>query len=248
MSRVLWALALSIGIAAPAAGLDPAAMTDDERAAFRAEVRAYLLDNPEVLLEAIAVLEDRQAEAQAADDSTLIAANAEALFDNPASWVGGNPEGDITLVEFVDYNCGFCKRAFPAVMELVDSDGDIRLILKEFPILGPDSEVASRFAIAVLQTAGPDAYAEAHERLMSLQGRAGEAVVQRIGREMGLDMEAISAAMAGDAVSAVIAENRALAQRLQINGTPSFVLEDRMIRGFVPLDGMRDLVATAREG
>ena len=246
MRRYFGALALAILAAGPAAAFDPEAMTEPQRDAFRAEIRTYLLENPEVLLEAIGVLEDRQAEAQAVDDADLVAVNAEALFESPHSWVGGNPDGDVTLVEFVDYNCGFCKRAFPEVMDLVESDGEIRLILKEFPILSPDSELASRFAVAVLQTAGDEAYAEAHERLMTLQGPARGPALERIGRDMGLDMEAITAAMDSPEVTAVIEANRALAQRLQINGTPSFVLEDRMIRGFLPVDGMRELVAAVR--
>lgn len=242
----LLAACLSVALPGPAAALDLGALDAAERAAFRAEVRAYLLENPEVLLEAIGVLEERQANAQAADDATLIGLNAEAIFDNPASWVGGNPEGDVTLVEFVDYNCGFCKRAFPEVMDLVELDGNLRLILKELPILGPDSELASRFAIAVLQTEGPAAYAEVHDRLMRQPARAGMPVVTRIGGELGLDMAAIGARMESDEVTAVIEGNRLLAQRLGINGTPSFILEDRMLRGYLPLAAMVELVEEVR--
>jgi protein-disulfide isomerase len=240
------AAALAFALPAPAAAFDPGAMTEDERAAFRAEVRAYLLENPEVLLEAIGVLEERQVAAQAVDDSALIAANAAAIFDNPASWVGGNPDGDVTVVEFVDYNCGFCKRAFPEVMDLVESDGNLRLILKELPILGPDSELVSRFAIAVLQTEGPEAYAEAHEMLMMLPGRAGMPAVMRVGEELGLDMDRIAARMQGPEVSEVIDANRLLAQRLGVNGTPTFILEDRMVRGYLPREAMAEQVAEVR--
>ena len=240
-------LALALGLSAPAAqALDLTDMDAEARAAFGAQVRAYLLENPEVLLEVIAVLEERQAEAQSADDATLIAVNAEALFESPHSWVGGNPDGDVTLVEFVDYNCGFCKRAFPEVMELAEIDDGVRLVMKELPILGPDSEIASRFAIAVLQGEGDAAYEEVHARLMQLQGPAGPAAVARIGAEMGLDMDAIEARMDSPEVSAVIADNLALAQRLGIGGTPSFVLPDRMLRGFVPLAQMRDQIEDVR--
>lgn len=230
----------------PAAALDLEALSDDERAAFRAEVRAYLLENPEVLLEAIGVLEERQAAAQAGDDAEMIAINAEAIFESPHSWVGGNPEGDVTLVEFVDYNCGFCKRAFPEVMALAELDGNLRLIMKELPVLGPDSELTARFAISVLQLFGDDAYAEAHERLMMTEGRAGATAVQRIAGEMGLDMAAISERMDSSEVTEVIASNHALAQRLNIQGTPTFVLEDTMLRGYVPLANMQELVAEVR--
>ena len=240
------AAAATLALSAHAAAFDIEAMSAEERDAFRAEVRAYLLENPEVLVEAIGVLEDRQVAAQAVDDATLIAANAEAIFENPASWVGGNPDGDVTLVEFVDYNCGFCKRAFPEVMELVDRDGNLRLILKELPILGPESELASRFAIAVMQMEGPDVYAEAHELLMMLPGRSGLPAVTRVAGDLGLDMEAIVTRMESDAVTAVIEENRLLAQRLGVNGTPTFILEDQMLRGYLPLAAMAELVDEVR--
>ncbi len=239
-------LAAAAALAAPAAALDLEALSDAERTAFRAEVRAYLLENPELLLEVIAVLEDRQAAAQGADESALIAAHAEALFDNPNSWVGGNPEGDVTVVEFVDYNCGFCRRAFAEVMEMVEADSGVRLVMKEFPILGPASEEASRFAIAVLQLEGDEAYAEAHRRLLTMEGRAAGPALARVAGEMGLDMDAISERMQAPEVSAVIDANRALAQALGINGTPTFIVEDRMLRGFLPADGMLELVEAVR--
>ncbi len=133
----------------PAAALDLNAMTDEERQLFRAEVRAYLLDNPEVLIEAISVLEARQQQAQINGDLALVAQYSEAIFNDGYSFVGGNPDGDITIVEFLDYRCGFCKRAFPEVTELIASDGNIRFVIKEYPILGEQSTLASRFALSV---------------------------------------------------------------------------------------------------
>jgi hypothetical protein len=123
------ALGLAAMLAAPPAAANPfEAMTVEEREAFRAELRAYLLENPEVLEEAIAVLEERRAQLQAEADIALVTANAEALFEDAGSWVGGNPEGDITVVEFIDYRCGYCRRAYQEVEELVATDGNIRFI------------------------------------------------------------------------------------------------------------------------
>lgn len=234
-------------LAAPAAALDLDALSDAERDAFRAQVRAYLLEHPEVLLEAIAVLEERQADDQAAGDAALIAAHAEALFDNPASWVGGNPDGDVTVVEFVDYNCGFCKRALPEVMALLERDPGVRLVMKELPILGPESELASRFAIATLQVAGDAAYGAVHERLLGLPGRVSPAALGGIADDLGLDRAAIEARMDAPEVSAVIAANRALARNMGINGTPTFVIGDQLVRGYIPLDAMTALVEETRE-
>lgn len=242
------ALALLGAVALPAGALDLQNLSAGERDALHAEMRTWLLANPEILIEAIAVLEERQAAEQTNDDATLIAVNAAALFDNPHAWEGGNPDGDVTLVEFHDYNCGFCRRAFPEVMELLEFDENVRLVLIEMPILGPESELAARFAIAVLQDAGDDAYAEVHDRMMRMNGRIGAPVLARLAEEMGLDMDAMTVRMQSPEVTEVIEENRALAQRLGISGTPSFVLGDRMLRGYLPLAQMLDIVEEVREG
>lgn len=246
LAALLAALVAAAAFALPAGALDLTTMNDAERQAFRAEIRAYLLENPEVIMEAVAVLEQRQAEAQVADDTTLIAANEAAIFDDEHSWVGGNPEGDITLVEFMDYRCGYCRRAAPEVAELLESDGNIRFIVKEFPILGEQSELSARFAIATLQHSGANAYEAIHDALMAFNGEVDEAALRRLGTSLGLETEAIMAAMDSAEVSRVIAENHALARELGISGTPSFVLEDRMLRGYLPLEAMRDLAAEVR--
>lgn len=244
--RFATALALAALTAAPA--LAQTAMSDAERQTLRSEVRAYLLENPEVLMEAIAVLEDRQAAAEAAGDATLVADNRAAIFDDPASWVGGNPQGDVTVVEFLDYRCGYCRKAHDEVEALVAGDGNIRLVVKEFPILGEASEVSSRFAVAVLQLAGTEAYKRAHDALITLRGEPSPAALGRLAADLGLDAAAITARMATPEVTAVIEANRALAQTLQVSGTPTFVIGDRLVRGYVPLDAMQAMVGEARKG
>ncbi|MBK1636461.1 DsbA family protein [Rhodovulum adriaticum] len=246
MIRPLAAALTALALAAPAQALDLTDMTEDERSAFRAEVRAYLLDNPEVLMEAIGVLEERQAEAQAQNDVALVQVNSDALFRDPASWVGGNPEGDVTLVEFVDYRCSYCRKAHEDVAQLVESDGNIRFIVKEFPILGEQSVISSQFAVATLQVAGPEAYKQVHDALITFRGTVTPENLQRLAESFDLDADAILAQMDAPEVKQVITENRALAQRMQISGTPTFVLEDQMLRGYVPLEGMRQIVAQVR--
>ena len=249
-------LALSLALAAPvlAPALAPALaadltqMTDAERTAFRAEVKAYLLENPEVLAEAIDVLNQRQAEAAAQGDLALVQAHADALFNDAASWVGGNPEGDITLVEFTDYRCGYCRKAHDEVAELIKSDGNIRFVVKEFPILGEASIASSRFAIAVRQIGGDAAYKAAHDALISLRGEPTPDTLGRLATDLGLDAAAVLAAMDSPDVSAVIAANHDLGNRMQISGTPTFVIDGTMVRGYVPLDGMREIVRAQREG
>ncbi len=247
LRAALLTTAFATAMALPAAALDLTAMTDAERAAFRDEVRAYLLDNPEVLMEAIAVLEQRQVEGQAAADIAMLRANADVLLSDPDSWSGGNPDGDITLVEFMDYRCGYCRRAHDEVNELVASDGNMRYVIKEFPILGPDSVASSRFAIAVRLEAGDAAYKAAHDALIRLEGPANPRALRGIAAAIGIDAEPVLERMNAPEVTAVIAANRALADRLGIEGTPSFVVHETMVRGFVPLDGMRQIVEGQRQ-
>ncbi|MGI3165642.1 DsbA family protein [Pseudooceanicola sp. 200-1SW] len=222
-------------------------LTDPEREQFRAEVRAYLMEHPEVLLEAIQVLEDRQQQQAAMAEVSMIQQNAAEIFADGHSWVGGNPEGDITLVEFMDYRCGYCRKAFEEVEELVATDGNIRFVLKEFPILGEDSVAASRLAIATQITAGDEAYKAVHDALMSYSGGFDEVSMSRLLGSMQIDPAPVLAALQSAEVNAVINANRDLAQTLQISGTPTFVLGDTMLRGYVPLAGMQSIVAEMRQ-
>lgn len=246
MFRKLTALILACGIALPAMALDLTEMSDEERSIFRDEVRSYLMDNPEVIMEAVAVLEQRQQQAQVQADESLVTDNADEIFDDGFSFVGGNPDGDITLVEFLDYRCGYCKRAHGEVAKLLETDGNIRLIVKEFPILGEQSLLASRFAIATKQVAGSEAYKGIADALMTLDGEVNIRNLRRLASTFGLDADAIEARMDSPEVTQEIAATRALAQRLKITGTPTFVLQDELLRGYLPYDQMQALVDEKR--
>lgn len=225
---------------------DLSAMSDTERAAFGEAVRAYLLENPEVLMEAIQVLETREADVQAQGDAELIAQNSEALFEDGASWVGGNPDGDVTVVEFLDYRCGYCRRAHPEVTELIESDGNIRLIVKEFPILGPQSVLASQFAVATQRVAGDDAYRTVTDALMVQREDVTPDTLKSLAEAQGLDFAAISEEMESPEVAARIEAGHELGRAMGIQGTPSFVFGDQLVRGYVPLDAMQEIVAEER--
>lgn len=248
MRRHVTATALLLALGAPAAALDLASMSEEDRAAFRAEVRSYLLDNPEVLMEAIAILEQRDQAAQDAADAAMVQANLDAILDDGHSWVGGNPDGDITVVEFMDYRCGYCRRAFQEVEDLVGQDANIRFVLKEFPILGEQSDLASRFAVAVQQAHGADTYKDVHDALMLLEVDVSAETLSRLAESFGLDPAPLIEAMASPEVAAVIDANHALAQQLQISGTPTFVVGDRMVRGYLPLVDLQAIVAEERAG
>ncbi|WP_424986192.1 DsbA family protein [Microbulbifer sp. S227A] len=242
------ALTAAALFAGSAGAADLTALTEAERAAFRNEVRAYLMDHPEIIIEAVDLLKERNAQQQAQADVALVENNAEALFNDGYSWVGGNPDGDITLVEFMDYRCGYCRRAKPEVAKLLAEDGNIRLIVKEFPILGDASVASSRFAIATRKVAGDEAYEQVHDALMELDGDVNDVILGRLAEGLGLDSAPILARMNDDDITAEIAETRALAQRLQISGTPTFVLQDELLRGYLPADQLEIIVSEKRDG
>jgi len=242
----LSAVFAALTVVNPAFATDIINMSDTERDVFRAEVRAYLMENPEVLLEAISVLEDRQATEEASSDTALLLENADAIYNDGVSYVGGNPDGDITIVEFSDYRCPYCKRAHPEVIELVASDGNIRLIYKEFPILGPDSLTTANFALATLMVSGPEAYERISTALMELRGTPSNKALIDMANEHDLDTDAVMAKMESSEVTQAIQANRALGQRLKISGTPTFIMGNQLVRGYLPLKNMRAIVEDIR--
>lgn len=247
MRRFFYALSLSLlASTAFAGGLGD--MTPAERDAFRAEVKQYLLDNPEVIMEAMQVLQQKQDRTAADADTTSLSANSDAIYKDAASWVGGNPNGNITVVEFMDYRCTYCRKAYSEVEDLVKSDGNIRFVVKEFPILGDDSTASSKFAISVKLLHGDAAYKSVHDALITLRGAPDAETLGRLARTLGYDPAPILAKMDSADVAAVIDANHALAQKLNITGTPTFVIDTKMLRGYVPEDSMKKIVSEQRAG
>ncbi len=240
------ALWMAFAAATPSLAFDVSAMTDAERDAFRNEIRDYLIENPEVLVEAFNALEARQAAEEEMADLELVSTYSEDIFEDSHSWVGGNPDGDVVVVEFLDYRCHFCQKAHAEVAELLNSDGNIRYIIKEFPILGEQSMIASRFALSTKLNIGDDAYAQVHDALMTMRGNMTPASLTAVAERFDLDADVILGGMEDEAITEIIQKNHALAQTLRINGTPTFVMGDQMVRGFLPLAGMQDMVTTIR--
>ena len=243
LTSLALAAALSLPGTASADGLDLSNMTDAEREAFRSEVRDYLLENPEVIFEAIKILEERRDKQAAAEDRDLVAANADAIFDDGHSWVGGNPDGDVTIVEWLDYRCGYCKRAHPVVEELLDRDPNIRIVIKEFPILGPDSVKAGRMALAALKT-DPSKYRDLNDALMTYEGGLTEQAAYQIAASLGYDIAELKAEAESTEISDRLNQNYQLAQVLGLQGTPAFIIGNKVIRGFLPIE---DMVAVVEE-
>lgn len=245
MKSFITAACLSMA-ALPAAATDLQNMTDAEKAIFGDLVREYLLDNPMVLVEVSQVLEEQSRIAQEEAEINMVADNADALWNDGFSWQGGNLDGDVTLVEFIDYRCGYCRRAHDEVKELVESDGNIRIILKEYPILGEQSIMASRFAIATKIVAGDDAYSMVSDGLIALRSDVNQTSLTRLAETLDLDAASIFETMETEQVAQVLAANAALGQRMQVSGTPTFVMNDELLRGYLPLDGMRQMLGQVR--
>jgi len=191
-------------------------------------VRDYLTKNPEILVEMTTELDKRQQAEQASQQVKSISENADALFRSPHAFAVGNPNGDVTVVEFFDYNCGFCRRAMPSVVKLVDNDPKVKLVLKELPIFGDDSEDAAKGALAAHKQGK---YFEMHQKLFSEPGKANKDKVLRIANELGLDVPQLEKDMESDEVKQSLDESRELAQKLGLQGTPLYLVGDQTIPG-----------------
>ena len=207
-------------------------------------VRDYLLRNPEVIDEALGVLQARRQAEEQARVRVAVTENSEELRAHPMSPVSGNADGDVTVVEFFDYRCGYCKRALKTMEDLLESDANVRVVWKEFPILGPVSVVAARAAMAA-QRQGR--YLALHLALMR-EPELTEQKVFDIAAKTGLDMAQLRRDMEDPAIEAYLGEVRALARQLRIGGTPAFVVGDTLVPGAVDTAQMKELVAAARSG
>lgn len=224
----------------------PDGLTDQQKKEVRELVGEYLRDNPEIVLEAIQILQQREQARQNERQRSNLAASRRELERDPTSPVGGNPKGDITIVEFFDYRCGFCKQVFPAIQELLRTDGNIRWVFKELPILTPGSRIAAKAALAAWNQ-DRDRYMDFHTALMESQGSLSERKILRIAKDAGLDPETIRARLNDPAVEEALQRNSRLAERLGIRGTPGFVIGDQVVPGAIDLRTMRRMVKELRE-
>lgn len=225
---------------APVKVLSPA-----EKLAIEEIVRKYILENPEVVIESIQSLRQRKEEQARNQARENLVKYHNELFRDPATPVGGNPKGDVTIIEFFDYRCGFCKRVFPDLIKVLNEDRNIRFVFKEFPILGPDSVFASKAALAVWLV-DDGKYSPFHKALMKTKGALPESRVLKIAAGIGLDIKALKKAMGDGRVDGMIEKNLALAQALDINGTPAFIIGDQVVRGAVDLATLKELISKAR--
>lgn len=243
--RATLALGLAAGLMLGAALTPASALDDTQRKEFEGVIRDYLLKNPEVIQEAIVELQKRQAAAEAKQRESALAELKPRIFDTARAVVVGNPQGDVTLVEFFDYNCGYCKRALGDLVDLVKGDPKLKVLLKEFPVLGPGSVEAARVAVAVRLTA-PDKYFDFHKKLLGERGQANKDKAIEAAVAVGIDKGALEKALENPEINATLQEDLQIAEALGIDGTPSYVLGDQVVVGAVGHDQLKDAIAAVR--
>ena len=220
-----------------------AAADDLDEARVKALVLEAIREKPEIVMEAVEILRKREAEAQAVAQTEVLTSQRDMLERDSNAPVLGNPNGDVTIVEFFDYNCPYCRRVKPESQALLKEDANIRLVYREWPILGEGSVFAARAALAAREQGK---YAEFHWALMALQERAEEASVLRVAKQVGLDLEQLSNDMNDPSIEQHISTSMRLTQQLGFNGTPSFVIGDELVAGFVEKEKLAGLVDNAR--
>jgi protein-disulfide isomerase len=245
LAPALFALALC---GAPSAA-SAQSFSDIQRGDIEVIVRNYLLKHPEVLEEAMAELGKRQSAAEAEKHAAGVTRNAEAIFKSPRGVTVGAMDGDVTMVEFFDYNCGYCKRAMGDMMALMKSDPKLKVVLKEFPVLGPGSVEAAQVGVAVrMQDASGKKYLDFHRKLLSGKGHADKARAMAAAKEAGLDMARLEKDFASPEVRATLEENFKLAEAMGMNGTPSYVIGKQVVIGAVGVETLREKIGVARCG
>ena len=220
-------------------------LTQLEKKQIQSLIKQYILDHPEVILESMGRHKIKSEQVEKEQSQEQVKNLRSQLVLDPETPVGGNVKGDITIVEFVDYRCGYCKRAHSVIKKIIKDDRAIRYVIKDFPILGPKSVIASRAALAVWRTT-PEKHAAYHDEMMSIRGSIDEQRVIATAKKLGIDKDVLKKAMADKAIDAVLAKNFKLAEALNINGTPAFVIGDQLVPGAVDFTTLKKLVAEAR--
>jgi protein-disulfide isomerase len=225
-------------------------ITADQRGEIEKIIREYLLSHPELLQDVMVELEKRQTAAEAEKHRNAVKEHADAIFNSPRQVTLGNPQGDVAVVEFFDYNCGYCKRAMGDMLELIKGDPKLKFVLKEFPVLGDGSVQAAQVAAAVRMNdkTGGKKYLDFHQKLLNSRGQVDKARALAAAKEAGFDVARIEKDMASDEVRAQIEESMKLAEALGLNGTPSYVVGPEVVVGAVGLKTLKERVNTARCG
>ncbi len=247
--RLLLPALLALAVCGAPKAASAQSFSDAQRSDIESIVRNYLIAHPEVVEEAMNVLSKRQAAAEAKKHEESITENADKIFNSPRGVVLGNRDGDVTFVEFFDYNCGYCKRAMADMLDLLKTDSKLKVVLKEFPVLSQGSVEAAQVAVAVrMQDPAGKKYLDFHQKLLGGRGPADKARAMAAAKDAGLDTARIEKDISNPEVKATIAENFKLAEEMGLNGTPSYVIGKQIVVGAVGLDGLKEKISIARCG
>src|SRR5499433_2853841 len=247
--RLLAPALLAFALCAAPQAAPAQSFSDAQRGDIETIVRNYLIAHPEVLEEAMNELSKRQAAAEQKKHEASIEQNADTIFNSPRGVVLGNKDGDVTFVEFFDYNCGYCKRAMADMLDLMKEDPKLKVVLKEFPVLSEGSVEAAQVAVAVrMQDPSGKRYLDFHQKLLGGRGAADKARAMAAAKDAGLDMTKLEKDLASAEVKATLEENLKLAESLGMNGTPSYVIGKQVVIGAVGLDSLKEKISTARCG
>jgi protein-disulfide isomerase len=231
-------------LAAPALGQSQSEIISEaQKPAFEELIREYILANPEVVVEALQLYEEKRKLAEQEAAKKMVTVRWEELANDPLSPVVGNPDGDVTVVEFFDYRCPYCLSVAANLRANVQADGNIRLVMKEFPILGPESEYAARMALAAEKQGE---YEKIHFAFMSSKSKVTRASALQVAEKLGLNLDQLQEDMKSEEITLAIQKNRQLAAELQIRGTPSFVIGDTLVRGAIDMAKFRQIVEQVR--
>jgi protein-disulfide isomerase len=220
---------------------DPNAL---QRQQIESIIHDYLMQHPDVLIAALRQAEDKMHQDDDAKASQAVSKHRKEVFDDPATPVAGNPEGDVSLVEFFDYRCPYCKQVEPSIESMLKQDPKLRIVYKEFPILGPVSVTAAQAALAARAQGKYDAF---HAAMMTAHGNITDSTVYEIAGSVGLNVDKLKRDMASPAVAQTIKEDMKLADALDIHGTPAFIIGDKVVPGAVDLDALKTMIADARK-
>jgi protein-disulfide isomerase len=247
--RPLAAAALAALLIASPAAAPAQSISGDQRGEIERIVREYLLSHPELLQEVMTELEKRQAAAESEKHRAAVQEHNATIFSSPRQVTLGNAQGDVTVVEFFDYNCGYCKRAMSDMLEIL-KDSKVKFVLKEFPVLGEGSVQAAQVAAAVRMQdkSGGKKYLEFHQKLLGGRGQADKARALAVAKEVGFDVARIEKDMASDEVKGQLEESFKLAEALGLNGTPSYVVGSDVVVGAVGLGALKEKINGARCG
>lgn len=245
LPRLLLASAFSslLAFSATAADAPAAPLT---RTDVEGIVKEYIEKNPEVIMNSMKAMQEKMQAEQAVKSKSVLKDRGAEIFADTSAPVAGNVKGDVTVVEFFDYHCGYCKRMYPTVTQLLKEDKNVRFVFKELPILSEDSETAARAALAVFMLK-PEKYFDYHGVLMNMQGQYSEPKLIDEAKKLGVNADKMKETMNGDAVKQELAKNRDLADALGVRGTPAVVIGEQLIPGAIPVEQLKKIIEAERQ-